>query len=93
MLLPSALFAQTKLSSSQLQNMQKAKTYNNVAVHDPSVVYNPSDAYYYIVGSHIGVAKSKDLVNWLAVNTGNEHSAFLGQSYKTAFSSCPTHEV
>lgn len=93
MLLPSALSAQTKLSSSQLQNMQKAKTYNNVAVHDPSVVYNPSDAYYYIVGSHIGVAKSKDLVNWSAINTGKEHSAFLNQSYKTAFSSCPTHEV
>lgn len=93
MLLPVALSAQTKLSSSQLQNMQKAKTYGNVAVHDPSVVYNPSDAYYYIVGSHIGVAKSKDLVNWSAVNTGKEHSAFLDQSYKTAFSSCPTHEV
>ena len=93
MLLPSALSAQTKLSSSQLQNMQKAKTYNNVAVHDPSVVYNPSDAYYYIIGSHIGVAKSKDLVNWSAINTGKEHSAFLNQSYKTAFSSCPTHEV
>ena len=93
MLLPSALSAQTKLSSSQLQNMQKAKIYNNVAVHDPSVVYNPSDAYYYIVGSHIGVAKSKDLVNWSAINTEKEHSAFLNQSYKTAFSSCPTHEV
>ena len=93
MLLPVALSAQTKLSSSQLQNMQKAKTYGNVSVHDPSVVYNPSDAYYYIVGSHMGVAKSKDLVNWSAVNTGNEHSAFLGKSYKTAFSSCPTHEV
>ena len=93
MLLPVALSAQTKLTSSQLQNMQKAKTYGNVAVHDPSVVYNPSDTYYYIVGSHIGVAKSKDLVNWAAVNTGKEHSAFLDQSYKTAFSSCPTHEV
>ena len=93
MLLPAALSAQTKLTSSQLQNMQKAKTYGNVAVHDPSVVYNPSDTYYYIVGSHIGVAKSKDLVNWAAVNTGKEHSAFLDQSYKTAFSSCPIHEV
>ncbi len=92
-LLPAVICAQTKLTSSQLQNMQKSKTYSNVAVHDPSVVYNPSDTYYYIVGSHIGVAKSKDMVNWSGVNTGNEHSAFLGKSYKTAFSSCPTHEV
>lgn len=92
-LLPMAICAQTKLTSSQLQNMQKPKTYSNVAVHDPSVVYNPSDTYYYIVGSHIGVAKSKDLVNWSGVNTGNEHSTFLGKSYKTAFASCPTHEV
>ena len=59
-LLPAVICAQTKLTSSQLQNMQKSKTYSNVAVHDPSVVYNPSDTYYYIVGSHIGVAKSKD---------------------------------
>jgi len=92
-LLPNIISAQTKLTSTQLQNMQKAKSYSNVAVHDPSVVYNPSDTYYYIVGSHIAVAKTKDLVNWSAVNTGNEHSSFLSESYKTAFSSCPTHEV
>lgn len=92
-ILPMTVCAQTKLTSSQLQNMQKPKTYSNVAVHDPSVVYNPSDTYYYIVGSHIGVAKSRDMVNWSGVNTGNEHSAFLDKSYKTAFSSCPTHEV
>lgn len=73
--------------------MQKAKSYSSVSVHDPSVVYNPSDTYYYIVGSHIGVAKSKDLVNWQSVNTGSEHSSFLNKSYKTAFSSCPTHQV
>ena len=92
-LLPNIISAQTKLTSTQLQNMQKAKSYSNVAVHDPSVVYNPSDTYYYIVGSHIAVAKTKALVNWSAVNTGNEHSSFLSESYKTAFSSCPTHEV
>lgn len=93
LLLPAAIHAQTKLTSTQLQNMQKPKTYSNVSVHDPSVVYNPSDANYYIVGSHIGVAKSADLVNWVGVNTGREHTTFFGQSYKTAFSSCPTHEV
>ena len=93
LLLPAAIHAQTKLTSTQLQNMQKPKTYSNVSVHDPSVVYNPSDANYYIVGSHIGVAKSADLVNWVGVNTGREHTTFFRQSYKTAFSSCPTHEV
>ena len=93
LLLPAAIHAQTKLTSTQLQNMQKPKKYSNVSVHDPSVVYNPSDANYYIVGSHIGVAKSADLVNWVGVNTGREHTTFFGQSYKTAFSSCPTHEV
>ena len=93
LLLPNIISAQTKLTSAQLQNMQKAKSYSNVAVHDPSVVYNPSDTYYYIVGSHIAVAKTKDLVNWSAINTGYEHSSFLSESYKTAFSSCPTHEV
>ena len=39
-------------------------TLKRVSVHDPSVVWEPSTQYYYIFGSHRGVARSKDMMNW-----------------------------
>ncbi len=39
-------------------------TYRHVTVHDPSVVYDPVTDTYYIFGSHLAWAKSKDLRNW-----------------------------
>lgn len=84
---------QTQLTDSQLRNINLTASTKLVSVHDPSVVYNPTDSYYYLVGSHIGVAKSNDLANWTGVSTGTEHSSFFNQSYSTAFNSCPTHEV
>lgn len=37
-------------------------TYNEVSVHDPSIV--ASGKYYYVFGSHLGAARSADLLNW-----------------------------
>lgn len=39
---------------------------SRVTVHDPSVVYDPETDMYYIFGSHMAWAKSKDLINWTA---------------------------
>jgi len=39
-------------------------------VHDPSVVWDPSSQYYYIFGSHRGVAKSNDMMKWTEVKKG-----------------------
>lgn len=51
----------------------KAKTpitydFNNVSVHDPSIV--KVDDTYYIFGSHLAVAKTTDLKNWTSVADG-----------------------
>lgn len=35
-----------------------------VSVHDPSVVKDPKSGYYYIFGTHLTFAKSKDLIHW-----------------------------
>lgn len=39
----------------------------NVSVHDPSVI--KVDDLYYVFGSHLAAAKSKDLMNWSLVDT------------------------
>lgn len=51
---------------------------SRVAVHDPSIVYG-NDGYYYIFGSHMAWAKTKDLVNWSTV-TNN-----INTNYATIF--------
>ncbi|CAM4093882.1 LamG-like jellyroll fold domain-containing protein [Saccharibacillus endophyticus] len=43
-------------------------TFSNVSVHDPSIV-KEGDTYY-VFGSHIAAAKSKDLMNWTSFANG-----------------------
>ena len=43
-------------------------TYNEVSVHDPSIV--ASGKYYYVFGSHLGAARSADLLNWKTFGGG-----------------------
>ena len=43
-------------------------TFANVSVHDPSVIKVGSE--FYIFGSHLGAAKSTDLMNWTLVADG-----------------------
>ncbi|WP_440906353.1 LamG-like jellyroll fold domain-containing protein (plasmid) [Catenovulum sp. SX2] len=43
--------------------------FNDYGVHDPSVI-KVADTYY-VFGSHLGAAKSSDLMNWQAVNPGD----------------------
>jgi len=51
-------------------------TFANVSVHDPSVIKVGSE--FYIFGSHLGAAKSTDLMNWTLVADGvtNANSLF-----------------
>ena len=41
-----------------------AITLTRVSVHDPSVVYEPTSKYYYLFGTHRGMARSKDMMAW-----------------------------
>jgi arabinan endo-1,5-alpha-L-arabinosidase len=43
-------------------------TFSNVSVHDPSVF--KANNYYYIIGSHLAVAKSSDLMKWQQLTIG-----------------------
>ncbi|MBS5957972.1 MAG: glycoside hydrolase family 43 protein [Clostridiales bacterium] len=58
--------AQAEESSESPQNNQAAP--KRVSVHDPSIV-QAKDGEYYIFGSHLAGAKSKDLVNWTSLGT------------------------
>lgn len=43
-------------------NMQRT------SVHDPSIVYDKVSRLYYIFGSHMATAKTRDLQNWTGVS-------------------------
>lgn len=45
-----------------------------VSVHDPSIVKDPQSGTYYVFGSHLATAKSKDMVNWSAVSMDYENA-------------------
>lgn len=85
--------AQTKLTATEMTNRVATSSNSYQSIHDPSVVYDSAGKKFWIVGSHIGVSSSTDLVNWSGMNTGSEHSTFFNKSYATAFSACPEHEV
>ena len=60
-----------------------AGNYRRVSVHDPSVV-KLNDGSYYIIGSHLGAARSGDLMNWTtAANSaaGSTQTTFFKNIY------------
>ena len=95
--------AQSRLRS--IDNYLLTYSANSVSIHDPSIVYNENDKYYYIVGSHMGLGKSKDLVDWQSIDNGKwvvmpdwwenyqDGSFLFNTTFWEAFKSNPTHEV
>lgn len=79
--------AQTALTTNQMSDLYKTKSFNQISVHDPSVLYNSKDGYYYIYGSHYYGAKSKDLRNWSAITN------YYNTTYDKAFKSSPSRTV
>ncbi len=56
---------------------------SRVSVHDPSVIKD-KDGSYFIIGSHLGAARSNDLVNWTWAansNTGTKTTTFFKDIY------------
>lgn len=51
------------------ENVIAASNKSRVSVHDPSV-FKDKDGTYYVFGSHIDAAKSKDLQNWTRFTNG-----------------------
>lgn len=56
--------------------------YTNVAVHDPSIIKD-DDGTYYVFGSHLAVASSKDLINWTQVASDGVEASSLFETYAT----------
>ncbi|MBQ8989885.1 MAG: family 43 glycosylhydrolase, partial [Prevotella sp.] len=56
----------TSLLSALLPLSVFAYSLTRVAVHDPSIVWEPTSQTYYIFGSHRAAAKTTDLMNWTA---------------------------
>ena len=57
---------ETKAVTKMLSSKQTALT--GVSVHDPSI-FKDTDGTYYVFGSHLAQASSKDLLNWTYLGT------------------------
>ena len=71
---------ENEVTTAQAKAMYKDVSKTRVSVHDPSVVYDSASDYYYIFGTMRGVAKSKDMQNWTAVELGIE-SGLAGNTW------------
>lgn len=56
-----------------------SSAYNDISVHDPSVV--KVDGTYYVFGSHLGAAKTDNLMTWSLVSESVETSSLFTSSY------------
>ncbi len=71
------------LCGSMMQTIPASAAYARASVHDPSIV-KLQDGGYYIIGSHLGAARSNDLMNWTpAANSdrGSTSTTFFGNIY------------
>ena len=68
---------------SQSTHLSVDAAYSRVAVHDPSVV-KLDDGSYYIIGSHLGAARSTDLMNWTVTadsDKGTKNTTYFKDIY------------
>lgn len=55
-------------------------TFKDVSVHDPSII--KEDDTYYIFGSHLAAAKTKDFMNWSMIGNGANAANLLFDNVK-----------
>lgn len=54
---------------------------NHAVVHDPSI-YKDKNGKYYIVGSHMAMYDSDDMINWTQLPSSLDGSGYLGEDWK-----------
>ncbi|MCD8265578.1 MAG: family 43 glycosylhydrolase [Prevotellaceae bacterium] len=88
LLLPLAtgLRAQTQIETSELSALYTTTTPTTISIHDPSVVYQ--DGMFYIWGSHLGVARSQDLVSFTSLTAGSSTFRKLSEQGATSGTAC-----
>ena len=93
-LLPLAALAQdTELTVQQAKNLYKNTSKRRVSVHDPSVVYCPSNQRYYIFGSHRACAWTADLMNWASFKAPWQTATSDDAENETAFTTPQVTQV
>ena len=71
-----ALAALLSLGCATAQTIDRTRvTYQEVAVHDPSVVADGDN--YYVFGSHLATARSTDMLNWTYFGGGETDASTL----------------
>ena len=88
----------TLMTTEEAQAMYDDISMQRTSVHDPSIVYDETSGYYYIFGSHIATAKTRDLQNWIWVNlpwgtVGEDGTVTSGVSSAEAFRTNQTKEI
>lgn len=70
-------------------------TPKHVTVHDPSIVKDPKSGMYYIFGSHMAWARSKDLVNWetFSMNINSNYRTIFEEPAQWAAKGSATYDV
>ena len=58
----------TPVTDTEINTLNSATTIGTVSIHDPSIVYSPTNKTYYIWGSHLGNAKGTDLKSWTVMH-------------------------
>ena len=57
--------AQTQVTTAELRGLYKTDMgVQPISIHDPSIVYAPTQKRYYCIGSHMAMGWSSDLMNW-----------------------------
>lgn len=54
---------------------------NHTVIHDPSIVKS-NDGGYYVVGSHIAMAKSDDMINWQDLGYSIDGNSYFAHPWK-----------
>lgn len=65
------------LTDDDIDELCSDESFTRGSVHDPSVV-DDGNGTYYVFGSHMGVSKTTDLMNWTSVTNESEGSPLFG---------------
>lgn len=79
----SALIASCMIAVNAITVGAASAEYSRASVHDPSIV-KLEEGGYYIIGSHLGAARSNDLQNWTSAansNLGSTRTTFFKNIY------------
>lgn len=85
-------YGQTQLSTAELATLFQLQERKWVSLHDPSVVWNPSDQHFYIYGSHYTAVQTRDFSSYTPIPNYYQNHYTSAEAYR-AFRSNPVRTV